>query len=180
MICNRGASGIDGNLGTALGACLASGRPTTALLGDLTFLHDVTALVACAQSNASIRFVVVNNAGGGIFHFLPIAEHDEVFPWFSAPHAVEAAPLASALGVRARRVSGLATLRAILARPPTGVILRREPDRNLAESIAEGDLTVDDLVTRYCRLLYERFGSYKDVARRTGLDWRTVKSKVVG
>jgi 2-succinyl-5-enolpyruvyl-6-hydroxy-3-cyclohexene-1-carboxylate synthase len=136
VICNRGASGIDGNVGAALGACLASGRPTTALLGDLTFLHDATALVACAQSRAPLRIVVVNNGGGGIFHFLPIAEHADVFPWFSTPHGVEAAPVASALGVRARRVTGLATLRATLARTQSGpevieVVTDRDENRAL-------------------------------------------------
>jgi DNA-binding NtrC family response regulator len=53
------------------------------------------------------------------------------------------------------------------------------PD-SLATALEDGSLTADELVARYCRHLFARFGSYQEVARRTGLDWRTVKAKVMG
>ena len=52
------------------------------------------------------------------------------------------------------------------------------PANDLAIAIAQGSLTVQELTSLYCRKLFERFGSYGEVARRTGLDWRTVKKYV--
>lgn len=66
----RGASGIDGNLSTALGIAVAGG-PCVAVLGDLTAQHDLTALASAA--GVDIVFVVFNNGGGGIFEHLPQA-----------------------------------------------------------------------------------------------------------
>ena len=48
----------------------------------------------------------------------------------------------------------------------------------LAEEVRRGALTADELLTRYCTLVYARAGSYEETARRLGLDRRTVKSKV--
>src|SRR5205085_7673900 len=75
VLANRGVNGIDGVVSTALGAVLATGRPTVALLGDLALLHDLGGLVAARRLAAPLVVVVVNNDGGGIFHFLPLAEH---------------------------------------------------------------------------------------------------------
>jgi 2-succinyl-5-enolpyruvyl-6-hydroxy-3-cyclohexene-1-carboxylate synthase len=76
---NRGASGIDGVVSTALGVALGSARPTVCLIGDLAFLHDIGAFVDVddSQSTSPCVFVVLDNGGGGIFQFLP--QH-EVLP----------------------------------------------------------------------------------------------------
>ena len=85
VFANRGASGIDGTIATAAGISVARDAPTTLLIGDLATWHDVNAL-ALLKAHPVIA-VVVNNDGGGIFHFLPIAEHDDVFePHFTTPH----------------------------------------------------------------------------------------------
>ena len=74
FLCNRGANGIDGLISSGIGAAAASGRPTTILSGDLGLLHDVGGLAALREVETPVRIVVIDNDGGGIFHFLPQAE----------------------------------------------------------------------------------------------------------
>ena len=97
---NRGANGIDGVVSTALGVALASG-PTTALVGDLAFLHDVSALVGQASERPPLTVVVADNGGGGIFSFLPQAAglHPERFErLFGTPPGADPAAVARGLG----------------------------------------------------------------------------------
>lgn len=86
---NRGVSGIDGIIASACGFALGCQRPTTLIVGDLAFLHDMNSLLIAARSNYPIRIIVINNDGGGIFHFLPVAELNEHFePLFGTPHGM--------------------------------------------------------------------------------------------
>ncbi|MEQ9103144.1 MAG: 2-succinyl-5-enolpyruvyl-6-hydroxy-3-cyclohexene-1-carboxylic-acid synthase [Rhodothermales bacterium] len=83
VVCNRGASGIDGTIATAAGAAVASHTRASVILGDLALLHDLNSL-ALADN---LTILVVNNDGGGIFSLLPIAREEDVFePWFGTPH----------------------------------------------------------------------------------------------
>ena len=93
VFANRGASGIDGTVATAAGVCTGRSeaapdgeeRPVTLLIGDLALLHDLGALALLRDRPVTV--VAVNNGGGGIFHFLPIAERPDVFePHFTTPH----------------------------------------------------------------------------------------------
>lgn len=89
MAANRGASGIDGNVATAAGMAVASGRPTTVLAGDLAVLHDLNSLAFLRQTGVPFALVVLNNDGGGIFHHLPIAHYPDVFEaCFGTPHGL--------------------------------------------------------------------------------------------
>ena len=71
FLCNRGANGIDGLVSSGIGAAQASGRPTTIVTGDLGLLHDIGGLAALRDVETPVRIVVIDNDGGGIFHFLP-------------------------------------------------------------------------------------------------------------
>ena len=73
FLSNRGANGIDGLVSTAAGASLASGARTWAVLGDLALVHDLGGL-ASARAAKELRLIVIDNGGGGIFHFLPQAD----------------------------------------------------------------------------------------------------------
>jgi 2-succinyl-5-enolpyruvyl-6-hydroxy-3-cyclohexene-1-carboxylate synthase len=77
---NRGASGIDGLVSTGLGIAAARpDRPTVLLLGDLATYHDMNGLWAIRRHGIRATVVVLDNGGGGIFSFLPQAEHSDVF-----------------------------------------------------------------------------------------------------
>jgi len=74
---NRGASGIDGTLGTVAGISHANPRRGVVLIGDLSMLHDINSLALLKESNVTI--IVINNDGGGIFNMLPMALDSDVF-----------------------------------------------------------------------------------------------------
>jgi 2-succinyl-5-enolpyruvyl-6-hydroxy-3-cyclohexene-1-carboxylate synthase len=78
---NRGVSGIDGNISSFLGLLAASSLKTKAIavLGDLSFYHDMNGLLiskmlATLGYNATI--ILINNSGGGIFNYLPQQQLD--------------------------------------------------------------------------------------------------------
>jgi 2-succinyl-5-enolpyruvyl-6-hydroxy-3-cyclohexene-1-carboxylate synthase len=113
---NRGASGIDGIVSTALG--LSAGREGSrivAVLGDLAFLYDSTGLIAAKKYGLDVVFIVIDNDGGGIFHMLPIAEHEPHFtPFFATPHGLDLGRIADLYGLRYRWADGAAELRSAL------------------------------------------------------------------
>lgn len=79
VMANRGANGIDGTVSTAMGAAAVSSQPLYLVLGDLTFFHDLNGLLAAKLYNIDITIIIINNNGGGIFSFLPQAEHPKHF-----------------------------------------------------------------------------------------------------
>lgn len=86
---NRGLSGIDGQLATAAGCAAGAGVPLTAVVGDLTFLHDLNSLALLRSLPVPVIIVLVNNDGGGIFSLLPIAESARHFERvFGTPHGL--------------------------------------------------------------------------------------------
>lgn len=103
---NRGASGIDGSVATAAGFAHGLRRPVTLLTGDLALLHDLNSLALLRNGAAPVIVVVVNNHGGGIFSFLPIARHEDVFePYFGTPHELSFKAAAEMFGLAYRHVS---------------------------------------------------------------------------
>jgi 2-succinyl-5-enolpyruvyl-6-hydroxy-3-cyclohexene-1-carboxylate synthase len=95
IVGTRGASGIDGVVSSAVGA--AAGReagasgPVALLVGDLSFFHDLNGLWALRRHGLDLTVLLVNNDGGGIFHFLPQAEAlpDRFEQWFGTPHGLD-------------------------------------------------------------------------------------------
>lgn len=130
VLANRGVAGIDGTVSTAVGAALAHGSPTYALLGDLTLLHDTTGLVIGPdEPRPDLTIVVLNDGGGGIFGLLEQGgpEHARSFERiFGTPHTVDLAALAAATGAAHVRVDDPAALAAALA-PAPGIRLVEAP-----------------------------------------------------
>jgi 2-succinyl-5-enolpyruvyl-6-hydroxy-3-cyclohexene-1-carboxylate synthase len=98
VLSNRGANGIDGTVSSAFGAAAADpGRPVVLLIGDVALLHDLGGLVAARRLGLPLTIVVLNNDGGGIFHFLPVSGEGDAFEQHVAtPH-----------GLSLERVAGL-------------------------------------------------------------------------
>ena len=115
LLANRGANGIDGHVSTPFGIAAATDGPVVALIGDVALLHDVGGLLAARRSPASVTFVVLNNDGGGIFHFLPVANERDAFEEHVAtPHGLDLSRVAAAYDVAHRRPSDPASFAADL------------------------------------------------------------------
>ena len=128
---NRGASGIDGLVSSGLG--VATGRdsvPTVLLLGDLSLYHDMNGLWALQRHGIKATLVVCDNNGGGIFNFLPQAEHQDVFEEiFATPLGLDLSQVARLYGLVYSPVSDRSGLEpaiadAIAAPTPTMVVVR--------------------------------------------------------
>jgi 2-succinyl-5-enolpyruvyl-6-hydroxy-3-cyclohexene-1-carboxylate synthase len=105
VFANRGASGIDGLLSSALGAISGLGCGGTLAIGDISLLHDLHAQLTLFERQAPLVIVAINNQGGGIFHYLPIAGYPDVFKrFFETPHRFSLTAIAQAIGLSAHRV----------------------------------------------------------------------------
>lgn len=118
FLSNRGANGIDGLVSSGIGAARASGRPTTIVTGDLGLLHDLGGLAALREVSTPVRILVIDNDGGGIFHFLPqeaAMGNDEFEALLGTPRGVDAAKAAALFDLPHRRLESLAELPQALA-----------------------------------------------------------------
>jgi 2-succinyl-5-enolpyruvyl-6-hydroxy-3-cyclohexene-1-carboxylate synthase len=133
---NRGVNGIDGVVSTALG--VACGESAIALVGDITMLHDVSALVdGLGDAGGTCALVVADNHGGGIFSFLSqrSSVDDATFEQlFGTPRQQDLGAIATAFGHRALRVATGPQLRAALEEaldiPGLTVIVADVPSRD--------------------------------------------------
>jgi 2-succinyl-5-enolpyruvyl-6-hydroxy-3-cyclohexene-1-carboxylate synthase len=116
FLANRGVNGIDGVVSSALGASTAA-APLVLVIGDLSFYHDMNGLLAAKQHGVSATIVLVNNDGGGIFSFLPQAQHPERFEaLFGTPHGLDFSAAAAVYGLEFVRAATRAEFRAAVAR----------------------------------------------------------------
>jgi 2-succinyl-5-enolpyruvyl-6-hydroxy-3-cyclohexene-1-carboxylate synthase len=108
LFANRGASGIDGTIASALGVGAATDKPLVLVIGDLAFYHDMNSLLALRRCGVKATIVLINNNGGGIFHRLPIAQFDPPFTnYFVTPHDLDFGPIAQTFGVIYHKVTTL-------------------------------------------------------------------------
>ncbi len=97
---NRGASGIDGIVSTALGVASIK-KPTILLIGDLSFLHDLNSLLIAKKNKIPLMIVVINNNGGGIFQTLPISKKKKLLKeYFVSPQNLKLNDIVKAFGVK--------------------------------------------------------------------------------
>jgi len=110
---NRGTSGIDGIISSAIGATIASKQSGVLFIGDLAFLHDTNALLSAREisDNRTLVVVVLNNNGGNIFRMLPIAEHEQTYEsYFETPQQAKIKKIAEAYQIDYHYVNKIGNL----------------------------------------------------------------------
>lgn len=130
---NRGVAGIDGNVSTASGIAIGTGGPTYALIGDLTFLHDLNALlIGPEEQRPNLTAIVLNDDGGGIFSVLEqgAPEHAGSFERvFGTPHGVDLGQLCAGYHVPHTLADTPATLAKALIPGPGLRVIEVRADR---------------------------------------------------
>ncbi len=138
VLSNRGANGIDGTVSSAFGAAAAGARPVVLLLGDVALAHDIGGLLAASRLGLSITIVLLNNNGGGIFHFLPVAGQTDAFEEHVAtPHGLDFSHAAKLYGCSYELAASADEFRALLigsvtAARTTIIEVRTDREQNLA------------------------------------------------
>jgi 2-succinyl-5-enolpyruvyl-6-hydroxy-3-cyclohexene-1-carboxylate synthase len=129
VLAHRGANGIDGTLAAAFGAA-AVGERVVVHIGDVALAHDLGALLSAKRLGLALTIVLVDNAGGGIFDFLPVATQTDAYEEHVAtPTSLDAERVAALFGLAYEPVSDLAAIR-----ETPGTLLHVRTDR--AENVA--------------------------------------------
>jgi 2-succinyl-5-enolpyruvyl-6-hydroxy-3-cyclohexene-1-carboxylate synthase len=116
IMSNRGANGIDGTVSSAFGVAAATESPVVLLIGDVALAYDIGGLLAARRLRLQLTIVLLNNDGGGIFHFLPVAREGDAFEEHVAtPHGLDFAHAAALYGCGYERPGEAATLGAAVA-----------------------------------------------------------------
>ncbi len=138
VLSNRGANGIDGTVSAAFGVAAAGEpeRPVTLLIGDVALAHDIGGLLAARRLGLELTIVLLNNDGGGIFHFLAVSGEGDAFEQHVAtPHGLDFEQVAALYGFAYERPTDAAQLQAALARGRGGcrlIEVRTDRVENLA------------------------------------------------
>ncbi len=139
VLSNRGANGIDGTISSAFGVRAAAGDgPVVLLIGDVALAHDIGGLLAASRLGLALTIVLLNNDGGGIFHFLPVAGETDAFEEHVAtPHGLDFARAAALYGCGHSLVETVDALRAavdtsIAGNATTITEVRTDREENLA------------------------------------------------
>jgi 2-succinyl-5-enolpyruvyl-6-hydroxy-3-cyclohexene-1-carboxylate synthase len=140
VLANRGANGIDGTVSTAFGAAAAAHGPVVLFTGDVALAHDIGGLLAAQRLELKLTIVLIDNDGGGIFHFLPVAgtePAEDFVRHVATPHGLDFAKAAELYGLEFTRAEDLAGFRAALdgalaAARSTIVAVRTDREENVA------------------------------------------------
>jgi 2-succinyl-5-enolpyruvyl-6-hydroxy-3-cyclohexene-1-carboxylate synthase len=120
VLCNRGANGIDGTVSSAFGAAAAERGPVVLLIGDVALAHDIGGLLAARRLDLKLTVVLLNNEGGGIFDFLPVAaspmarQDDRYTHHIATPTGLDFSQAAALYGLSHETVRDVAGFRASL------------------------------------------------------------------
>lgn len=148
FVFTRGVNGIDGHIAAAAGTAQATGRPTVALIGDVTAAHDLTSLGLARQAQTPLVLCVLDNAGGHIFDQLPAAEHyghePERWRFWTTPPTIEWRAAAQAYGVAFFEAVDEPSLEAGLAEALSRAGCTLLVCRTTSHSIALSDATACD------------------------------------
>ena len=153
----RGVSGIDGVVSGAAGVASCVEGPTTLLIGDVSFLHDLNGLQLASRVEGPLVLVVINNGGGRIFEHLPVAnEGDESWlPFFTTPHDADLASAAAIHGCAHHRATTIGELRHALgeayAEQGCTVVEAVVPPRSALEQSLELRTRVQQALAREAR-----------------------------
>jgi len=149
FLANRGANGIDGLVSSGLGAAAAGTSRTFVLVGDLGLYHDMNGLLAIKRLGVEATLVVLENGGGAIFDFLPIADFPDGYEQlFATPTAIDLEKVADLYELPFTRLGAHAELGDALARPglvevpldrARNVELHRELFARVAEAVSRSD-----------------------------------------
>jgi 2-succinyl-5-enolpyruvyl-6-hydroxy-3-cyclohexene-1-carboxylate synthase len=116
VLSNRGANGIDGTVSSAFGAAAAGEAPVVLVTGDVALAHDIGGLLAARRLGLAVTIVLLNNDGGGIFHFLPVAGESDAFEEHVAtPHGLDFAQAAALYGCRHERTENVEDMSSLVA-----------------------------------------------------------------
>jgi 2-succinyl-5-enolpyruvyl-6-hydroxy-3-cyclohexene-1-carboxylate synthase len=111
VLAHRGANGIDGTVAAAFGAAATRAR-VVLHIGDVALVHDLGALLSASRLGIALTIVLVDNAGGGIFDFLPVASQGDAFEEHVAtPTGLDAERIAALFELRYEPVRDLAAIR---------------------------------------------------------------------
>jgi 2-succinyl-5-enolpyruvyl-6-hydroxy-3-cyclohexene-1-carboxylate synthase len=122
VLCNRGANGIDGTVSSAFGAAADTDGPVVLLIGDVALAYDIGGLLAAKRLDLKLTIVLLDNGGGGIFDFLPIAreatagQNDIYTRHIATPTNLDFAQAATLYGLAHERVESIPAFRTALER----------------------------------------------------------------
>ncbi len=124
VLCNRGANGIDGTVSSAFGAAASGDGPVVLLIGDVALAYDIGGLLASKRLGLKLTIVLIDNDGGGIFDFLPVADTplaraagDDIYTHHIAtPTGLDFSHAAALYGLAHQRVNSTSGLREALER----------------------------------------------------------------
>ena len=119
-------------MSTAFGVAAVTDGPVVLLIGDVALAHDIGGLMAARRLGLDLTIVVINNDGGGIFHFLPVSDERDAFEeHIATPHGLDVATAAALYGLDHTRADTVGELTDALGRP--GIVeVRTDRAENLA------------------------------------------------